>query len=110
MLEEEDLMPYEVKPIIKETSLNLNDAIQYDSDEDMLTNCLASFKFGDGSTITTESFNAADAHQFIKDPCVIQLELLGMKFVQKRKRRKKKKKKEEKSVRKSKRSYWHQIQ
>ena len=54
MLEEEELMFYKVKPIIIETILNLNDAIQCDADENMLTSYLASFKVGDGSTITTE--------------------------------------------------------
>ena len=49
----------------------------------MLASYTASFKVGDGSTITTECFNAADAHKLIKDRCVIQEELLGMKFVQK---------------------------
>ena len=74
----EELMPYEVKPIIKETILNLNDA-----DEDMLTSYIASFNVGNGSTITTECFNAADARKLIKDCPVIQVELLVMKFVQK---------------------------
>ena len=83
MFEEEELMPYEVKPIINETILNLNDAIQCDADEDVLASYIASFKVGDGSTITTECFNAADAHKLIKDRRVIQVELLGMKFVQK---------------------------
>ena len=36
MFEEEELMPYEVKPIINETILNLNEAIQCDADEDVL--------------------------------------------------------------------------
>ena len=60
-------MPYEVRPIINETILNLNYAIQCDVDEDMLTSYLASFKVDDGSVITT----------------VIQVELLQMTFVQK---------------------------
>ena len=60
-------MPYEVKPIINETILNLNDAIQCDADEDMLTSYLAAFKVGDGSIITTECVNATDAHKLIKD-------------------------------------------
>ena len=60
-------MPYEVRPIINETILNLNYAIQCDVDEDMLTSYLASFKVGDGSVIAT----------------VIQVELLQMTFVQK---------------------------
>ena len=76
-------MPYEVKPITNETTLNLNNAIQCDVDEDILTSYLASFKVGGGSTVTTECFNAADAHKLIKDRRVIQVELLGMKFVQK---------------------------
>ena len=80
---EEELMPYEVKPITNETTLNLNNAIQCDVDEDILTSYLASFKVGGGSTVTTECFNAADAHKLIKDRRVIQVELLGMKFVQK---------------------------
>ena len=63
--------------------MNLTDAIQYDADEDMQTSCLASFKVSGGSTITAECFNAADAHKLIKDPRVIQVELSGMKFVQK---------------------------
>ena len=67
VFEEEELMPYEVRPIINETILNLNYAIQCDVDEDMLTSYLASFKVGDGSVITT----------------VIQVELLQMTFVQK---------------------------
>ena len=83
MFEEEELMPYEVKPIINETILNLNDAIQCDADEDVLASYTASFKVGDGSTITTECFNAANAHKLIKDCRVIQVELLGMTFVQK---------------------------
>ena len=41
---EEELIPYKVKPIINETILNLTDAIQYDTDEVMLTSCLASLK------------------------------------------------------------------
>ena len=36
MFEEEELMPYKVKSIINETIVNLNDAIQWDADEDML--------------------------------------------------------------------------
>ena len=75
-------MPYEVKPIINETILNLNDAIQYDADEDMLTSGLASLKVSDSSSITTKCFNAANAHKLIKCCCVIQIDLLGMKFVQ----------------------------
>ena len=71
-------MPYKVKPI-----LNLNDAIQCDADEDVLTSYIASFKVGDGSTTTTECFNTAHAHKLIKDRHVIQVELLGMKFVRK---------------------------
>ena len=67
VFEEEELMPYEVRPIINETILNLNYAIQCDVDEDMLTSYLASFKVGDGSVITT----------------VIQVEPLQMTFVQK---------------------------
>ena len=63
MFEERVLMPYEVKPIIKETIFNLNDAIQCDADEGMLISYLASFKVGDGSTITTKCFNAADTHK-----------------------------------------------
>ena len=65
MIEEEELMPYEVKPIINETLLNLNDDIQCDADKDVLTSYTASFKVGDGSTGTTECFNAADAHKLI---------------------------------------------
>ena len=76
-------MFYKVKPIIIETILNLNDAIQCDADENMLTSYLASFKVGDGSTITTEWFNAADAHKLRKDRRIIQVELLWMTFVQK---------------------------
>ena len=38
---------------------------------------------GNGSTITTECFNAAHARKLIKDCPVIQVELLVMKFVQK---------------------------
>ena len=83
MFEEEELMPYEVKPTINETILNLNDAILCDADEDVLTSYIASFKVGNGSTVTTECFNAADAYKLIKDRRVIQLELLGMYFVQK---------------------------
>ena len=81
--EEEELMACEVKPIINETILNLNDAIQCDADQDMLTSYLASFKVGDGSIIITECFNAADVHKLIKDRRVIQVELLWMTFVQK---------------------------
>ena len=62
IFEEGELMPYEIKPIIKETILNLNDATQCDTDEGMLISYLASFKVGDGSTITTECFDAADTH------------------------------------------------
>ena len=69
MFEEEELMPYEVKPIINETILNLNDAIQCDADEDVLASYIASFKVGDGSTITTECFNAADAHKLRDEVC-----------------------------------------
>ena len=47
----------------------------------MLTSYSASFKVGDKSTITTECFNTADAHNLIKDRRVIQLDLLKMKFV-----------------------------
>ena len=36
------------------------------TDKDMLTSYLASFKVGDGSTITTECFNASDTHKFNK--------------------------------------------
>ena len=57
------MTPYEVKSIINETILNLHDAIQCDAEEDMLTSCLASFKVGDGSTITTECFDAVEAHK-----------------------------------------------
>ena len=82
IFEEEKLMTYEVKPILNETILNLNDAIQCDVDEDMLTSYLTSFKVGDGSTIITECFNAAaDAHKLIKHG-VVQVKLLEMKFVQ----------------------------
>ena len=81
--EEEELMAYEVKPIRNETILNLNDAIQCDADQDMLTSYLASFKVGDGSIIITDCFNAADVHKLIKDRRVIQVELLRMTFVQK---------------------------
>ena len=49
----------------------------------MQTSYIALFKIGDGSTTTTECFNTADAHKLIKDCCDIQLEPLGMKFVQK---------------------------
>ena len=75
-------MPYEVKPIITETISNLN-AIQCDTGADKLTSYLASFRVGDGSTITTKCFNAADTHKLIKDRRAIQVELQGMKFVQK---------------------------
>ena len=67
MFEEEELMPYKARPIINETILSLNYAIQCDVDEDMLSSYLASFKVSDGSVITT----------------VIQVELLQMRFVQK---------------------------
>ena len=80
MSEEEELMPYEVKLIINETILNLNNAIQCDADEYMVTSYLASFKVGDGSFITTECFNAADVHKLIKDHCVIQVEYLETLF------------------------------
>ena len=76
MFAEEEFMPYEVKPIIIETILNLNDAIQFDTNEDVQTSYLISFKVGDGSAITTECFNAADARKLIKDRSVIQVELL----------------------------------
>ena len=76
MFAEEEFMPYEVKPIIIETILNLNDAIQFDTNEDVQTSYLTSFKVGDGSAITTECFNAADARKLIKDCSVIQVELL----------------------------------
>ena len=40
------------------------------TDKDMLTSYLAPFKVGDGSTITTECFNASDTHKFNKRfPC-----------------------------------------
>ena len=63
-------MSYKVKPIINETILNINDAIQCDTDEVMLRiwllyACLASLTVGDGSAITTESFNADDTHKLI---------------------------------------------
>ena len=57
------MTPYEVKSIINETISNLHDAIQCDAEEDMLTSYLASFKVGDGSTITTECCNAVEAHK-----------------------------------------------
>ena len=82
MFEEGELMPYEVKPIIQETILNLNDTIESDTDEDMLTSHLASFRIGDNSIITTECFNADDVHKLIKDRRLIQVELVGMKFVE----------------------------
>ena len=66
---EDPLMPYEVKPMINETILHLNDAIQCDADEDVLTSHITSFKVG--STITTECFTAANAHNLIKDRPVI---------------------------------------
>ena len=56
--------------------MNLNDAIQFDTNEDMQTSYFTSFKVGDGSAITTECFNATDAHKLIKDHSVIQVELL----------------------------------
>ena len=34
-----------------------------------MTSYLASIKVGDGSTITTEWFNAADAHKLIRPSC-----------------------------------------
>ena len=37
MFAEKEFMPYEVKPIIIVTILNLNDAIQFDTNEDMQT-------------------------------------------------------------------------
>ena len=83
MFEEEGLMPYKVKPVINETILSLYDAIQCDADKDVPTSYIASFKVGDELTITAECFNAADAHKLVKDCHVIQVELLGMKFVQK---------------------------
>ena len=107
MFEEEELMPFEVKPITNETILNLNYAIQCGADEDMLTSYLASIKVGDGSTITTEWFNAADAHKLIRPSCysgrtfadgVCSKRILWSWH-----------RWEEKSVWKSKRSYWHQI-
>ena len=76
-------MPYKVKPVINETILSLNNAIQCDADKDVPTSYVASFKVGDELTITTECFNAASAHKLVKDCHVIQVELLGMKFVQK---------------------------
>ena len=63
--------------------MNFNEVILCDADEDMLS-YLASVKVGDRSTISTECFNIADAHKLIKDPRVIQVELLEMKFVQKK--------------------------
>ena len=72
-----------VKEAIMDLKLNLSDAIQWDADEDVLTSYIASFKVVDGSTITPESFNAAHAHKLMKDCRVIQVEPLGMKFVQK---------------------------
>ena len=83
MFEEEELMPYEVKAIINETIMNLNDAIQCDADKDVLTSYIASLNVDDGSIITTKCFNAADAHKLIKDRHVIQVEPMGMTFVQK---------------------------
>ena len=80
MFEGEEVMPYKVKPIINETTLNLYVAIQCDAVEDMLTSYL---KVGNGSTVTTECFNAADAQKLIKDCHVIQVKLLEMKFVEK---------------------------
>ena len=71
MFEEEELMPYEVKHTINETILNLSDAILCDADEDVLTSYIASFKVGNGSTVTTECFNAADAYKLIKDRRII---------------------------------------
>ena len=76
-------MPYKVKPVINETILSLYDAIPCDADKDVPTSYIASFKVGDELTITTECFNAADAHKLVKDYHVIQVELLGIKFVQK---------------------------
>ena len=76
MFAEKEFMPYEVKPIIIETILNLNDAIQFDTNEDMQTSYLTLFKVGDGSAITIECFNAADTHKLIKDSSVVQVELL----------------------------------
>ena len=61
IFEEKKLMPHKVKPIINETILNLNDAIQCDTDQNKLTSQLVSFKVGDGSTITIKCFNAAYA-------------------------------------------------
>ena len=65
MFEEEDLMPCEIKPIINKTILNLNNAIQCDTDEDTLTCNLALFAVLDGSVITTECFNATNAHNYV---------------------------------------------
>ena len=50
--------------------------IHCDSDKDILTSYLASFKVGSGSTITTECFNAADTCKLMKDHHVIQVELV----------------------------------
>ena len=83
MFEEEELMPDKFKPIINEIILNLNDAIQRDADENVLESYTASIKVGDGSTITTEYYGAADPLKLIQDRRVIQVELLGMRFVQK---------------------------
>ena len=83
MFEEEELMPDKFKPIINEIILNLNDAIQRDADENVLESYTASIKVGDGSTITTEYYGTADPLKLIQDRRVIQVELLGMRFVQK---------------------------
>ena len=83
MFEEEELMPYEVKPIINETILSLNDATQCDADEDVLTSYIASLKVNGGSIITNKSFNAADVYKLIKDCCVVQVKPLGITLVQK---------------------------
>ena len=68
---------------------------------------LTLFKVGDGSAITIECFNAADAHKLIKDSSVVQVELLWWSLFKKYLMNLPSVRK--KCAQKSKRSYWQQI-
>ena len=56
-------MPYEVHPVIMETIENINDTIEADMDEQMLTSHLASFRVGDNGDVEASFLKADDTHK-----------------------------------------------
>ena len=77
IFEAEGLMPYDVGPVIEETIANINDVVDADIDDDMLTSHLSSYQIVDDKLLVN-FVKGDDSHKNNKDKQKVQVAFQDM--------------------------------